>query len=64
MSHYRRKTLGLGLLVFYNGQLLLWRETLITVCRLSSSCGKQGLLFVEVFGLLIAAASLVAEHGL
>ena len=29
-----------------------------------SSCGEQGLLFVEVRGLLIAVASVVAEHGL
>ena len=29
-----------------------------------SSCGEQGLLFVVVHGLLIAVASLVAEHGL
>ena len=29
-----------------------------------SSCSKQGLLFVAVHGLLIAVASLVAEHGL
>ena len=29
-----------------------------------SSCGKQGLLFVAVRGLLLAVASLVAEHGL
>ena len=29
-----------------------------------SSCGEQGLLFVVVCGLLIAVASLVAEHGL
>ena len=29
-----------------------------------SSCGEQGLLFVAVRGLLITAASLVAEHGL
>ena len=29
-----------------------------------SSCGEQGLLFVAVCGLLIAVASLVAEHGL
>ena len=28
-----------------------------------SSCGEQGLLFVAVCGLLIAMASLVAEHG-
>ena len=29
-----------------------------------SSCGEQGLLFVEVRGLLIAVAFLVEEHGL
>ena len=29
-----------------------------------SSCREQGLLFVVVRGLLIAVASLVAEHGL
>ena len=29
-----------------------------------SSCDEQGLLFVAVHGLLIAVASLVAEHGL
>ena len=32
--------------------------------RLFSSCGERGLLFVAVRGLLIAVASLVAEHGL
>ena len=32
--------------------------------RAFSSCGEQGLLFVEVRGLLIAVAFLVAEHGL
>ena len=29
-----------------------------------SSCGEWGLLFLVVRGLLIAVASLVAEHGL
>ena len=29
-----------------------------------SSCGKRGLLFVAVCGLLIVVASLIAEHGL
>ena len=29
-----------------------------------SSCSERGLLFVAVCGLLIAVASLVAEHGL
>ena len=32
--------------------------------RALSSCGKQGLLFVVVHGLLIEVASLVVEHGL
>ena len=32
--------------------------------RAPSSYGEQGLLFVAVRGLLIAVASLVAEHGL
>ena len=32
--------------------------------RAFSSCGEQGLLFVAVNGLLIAVASLVAEHRL
>ena len=32
--------------------------------RAFSSCGKRGLLFVAVCGLLIAVASLVAKHGL
>ena len=31
---------------------------------LFSSCGEWGLLLVAVHGLLIAVASLVAEHGL
>ena len=29
-----------------------------------STCGERGLLFIVVRGLLIAVASLVAEHGL
>ena len=32
--------------------------------RAFSSCGEWGLLFIVVCGLLFAAASLVAEHGL
>ena len=32
--------------------------------RAFSSCNERGLLFLEVRGLLIAVASLVAEHGL
>ena len=32
--------------------------------RAFSSCEERGLLFIMVQGLLIAVASLVAEHGL
>ena len=32
--------------------------------RALSSCGEQGLLFIAVRGLLVAVASLAAEHGL
>ena len=32
--------------------------------RAFSSCGERGLLFIAVRELLIAVASLVAEHGL
>ena len=35
----------------------------VTAHGLFSSCGEWGLLFVAVRGLLIAVASLVAEHG-
>ena len=36
----------------------------VAACGLFSSCGEWGLLFVAVRGLLMAVASLVAEHGL
>ena len=38
--------------------------SLVAVSGVYSSCGERGLLFVAVHGLLIAVASLVAEHGL
>ena len=37
---------------------------LLSLCGLFSSSTGRGLLFVVVRGLLIAGASLVAEHGL
>ena len=40
------------------------RWVFVAACGLFSSCGERGLLFVVVRGLLIAVASLVAEHGL
>ena len=32
--------------------------------RAFSSCGERGLIFLEMHGLVIVVASLVAEHGL
>ena len=40
------------------------RCVFVAACGLFSSCVEWGLLFVVVRGLLIAVASLVAEHGL
>ena len=44
--------------------LFLAKLGLHCCARAFSSCGERGLLFVVVHGLLIAVASLVAEHGL
>ena len=49
---------------FFNVYLFLAALGLRCCVRAFSSCGKRGLLFVAVHGLLIAVASLVAEHGL
>ena len=51
---------------FLNKFIYLFLAVLGLRCcaRSFSSCGKRGLLFVAVRGLLIAVASLVAEHGL
>ena len=40
------------------------RWVFVAARGLFSSCGERGLLFVVVRGLLVAVASLVAEHGL
>ena len=46
--------------------IYLFLALLVLRCcpRAFSSCGEWGLLFVVVHRLLIAVASLVAEHGL
>ena len=44
--------------------LFLAAVSLRCCMRAFSSCGERGPLFYEVRGLLIAVASLVAEHGL
>ena len=52
-----------GIFFFFN---YLFLAVLGLCCceRAFSSCCERGLLFVEVNSLLIAVASLVAEHGL
>ena len=44
--------------------LFIWLHWVFVAAWAFSGCGECGLLFVAVRGLLIAAASLVAEHGL
>ena len=41
-----------------------WLRWVFIAAHGPSSCGKQGILFIAVRRLLIAVASLVAEHGL
>ena len=50
--------------LFYFIYLFLSALGLRCCMRAFSSCGERGLLFVVVRGLLIAVASLVAEHRL
>ena len=54
-------------LIFYKFILFVyfWPRWVFVAARgLFSSCSEPGLLFVAMRGLLIAVASLVAEHGL
>ena len=54
-----------SLFLFFKFYLLFLAALGLRCCtRAFSSCGEQRLLFVAVRGLLIAVASLVAEHGL
>ena len=57
-------TRGRVLFSFFLTYLFLAALGLRCCTRASSSCGEPELLFVAVRGLLIAVASLVAEHGL
>ena len=50
--------------IIYLIYLFLAALGLCCCARAFSSCGERGLLFIAVRGLLIAVASLVAEHGL
>ena len=64
-------------IIYYHFRFVGWNDSLLKIllidfwlswvfiaARAFSSCGKQGLLFITVLGLLIALASLVVEHGL
>ena len=66
--NYERKVsiLEINCLLFFLNFIYLFLAVLGLHCcaRALSSCGERGLLFVAVRGLLIAVASLVAEHGL
>ena len=55
---------GSSVYVFFFFFFFWLRWVFIAARRLVSSCGERGLLFVVVHWLLIAVASLVAEHGL
>ena len=61
---FLRKTVTLEILAFYLFIYLLAALDLRCCMRAVSSCSERGLLFIAVRGLLIAVASLVAEHGL
>ena len=52
------------LVFFINLFIYFWLLWVFVAAQAFSSCGERGLLFVVVCGLLIAGASLVAEHGL
>ena len=52
------------LIYIYLFTYLFWLCWVFVAARAFSSCSERGLLFVVVHGLLIAVASLVAEHGL
>ena len=58
------KSLYSFFLMFYLFNLFLAVLGLCCFVQPFSSCGERGLLFVAVYGLLMAVASLVAEHGL
>ena len=68
MVSLRRYSSRLPFFFFYKFIFLfyLFLAALVLCCctQAFSSCGERGLLFVAVRGLLIAVASLVAEHWL
>ena len=64
-NFYYEGVLDFGKWFFNNFLYLFFGYARSSLLRgLFSSCGKPGLLFVAVLGLLIMVASLVSEHGL
>ena len=63
---YSRFLLVIYFILFFSRFIYLFLAALGLCCCMQafSSCGEWGLLFLAVRGLLIAVASLVAEHGL
>ena len=57
---------GISFHVFFliNLFIYFWLSWVFIAERAFSSCGERGLLFIVLCGLLVAVASLVAEHGL
>ena len=64
LNHLWWKTRCFFLFLFFKFYLFLAALGLCCCMQVFSSWGEQGLLCVVVHGLLIAVASLVAEHGL
>ena len=65
--YYMASALAFTFIFIYLFIFIVYFLAVLGLCcctRAFSSCGKRGLLFVAVHGLLIAVASLVAEHRL
>ena len=58
------KVPSLFIYLFIHLFIYLWLRWVFVAARAFSSFREQGLLFIAMCGLLIAVASLVAEHGL
>ena len=61
---YSLSRIEIKFFIFFNFFLFLVVLGLHCCAWAFSSCGERGLLFIVVRGLLIAVASLVAEHRL
>ena len=70
LNHWTTREVPLSFFLYFSSFIYLFffyfwlRWVFVAVQGFFSSCGERGLLFVAVHRLLIAVASLVAEHGL